>query len=202
MKIQDLVFTDKYIKGKDNPCDFGSRHPAPLTDLSDREKEKLGVEDDGEVWIRRLFMSDLPDAVSVEMLQEAADKDKDYVNLRKAVREGKKPKEGELTPYMSVWTELGVVDNLVCREERLVVPSVEMGKSAGNIRTWLVDIAHDGHHGADAMKRYLRARLWFPGMDRMVERRAAGCLHCQAATPHKQRDPLKPTESPTLPWKE
>ena len=36
----------------------------------------------------------------------------------------------------------------------------------------------------------------------MVERRAAGCLHCQAATPHKHRDPLKPTESPTLPWRE
>ena len=77
MKIQDLVFTDKYIKGKDNPCDFGSQHPAPFTDLSDREKEKMGVEDDKEFWIRRLFMSDLPDAVSVEMLQEAADKDKD-----------------------------------------------------------------------------------------------------------------------------
>ena len=202
MKIQDLVFTDKYIRGKDNPCDFGSRHPAPLTNLSDREKEKMGVEDEGEVWIRRLFMSDLPDAVSVEMLQEVADKDTDYVKLRSAVREGNKPKEGELTPYMSVWTELGVVDNLVCREDRLVVPSVEMGKQAGNIRTWLVDIAHDGHHGADAMKRYLRARLWFPGMDRMVERRAAGCLDCQAATPHKHRDPLKPTKTPSLPWRE
>ena len=101
------------------------------------------------------FMSDLPDAVSVEMLQEAAEKDRDYVRLRTAVREGQKPSGGELTPYMSVWAELGVVDNLVCREDRLVVPSAEMGKKAGNIRTWLVDIAHDGHHGADAMKRYL-----------------------------------------------
>ena len=52
------------------------------------------------------------------------------------------------------------------------------------------------------MKRYLRARLWFPGMDRMVERRAAGCLQCQAATPHKHRDPLKPTNTPVLPWRE
>jgi hypothetical protein len=202
MKIQDLVFTDKYIKGKDNPCDYGSRHPFPLTNLSEREKEKMGVEDEGEVWIRRLFMSDLPDAVSVEMLQDAADKDRDYARLRAAVREGHKPNDGDLTPYMSVWTELGVVDNLVCREDRLVVPSAEMGTKAGNIRTWLVDIAHDGHHGADAMKRYLRARLWFPGMDKMVERRAAGCLDCQAATPHKHRDPLKPTRTPSLPWRE
>ena len=46
------------------------------------------------------------------------------------------------------------------RQERLVVPSVEMGKSAGNIRTWLVDIAHDGHHGADAMKSMAAKITW------------------------------------------
>ena len=57
----------------------------------------MGAEDDKEFWIRRLFMSDLPDAVSVEMLQEAADKDNDYVNLRKAVGEGKKAKKGEMS---------------------------------------------------------------------------------------------------------
>ena len=52
---------------------------------------------------------------------------------------------------------------MVCRRERLC--SAEMGEAAGNIMTWLADIAHDGHHGVDAMKRYLRARLWYPGMD-------------------------------------
>ena len=49
-------------------------------------------------------MLDLPDAVSVQMLQMAADRDMDYCKLRMAVKEGRKPQEGELTPYMSVWT--------------------------------------------------------------------------------------------------
>ena len=77
----------------------------------------------------------------------------------------KKPTDKKFVPYMSVWSELGEIDNLVCRGERLVVPSAEMGKAAGNIKMWLADIAYVGHHGEDAMKQYLRARLWYPGMD-------------------------------------
>ena len=199
-KIQDLVFCDKYMKGSENPCDYGSRHPEPISHLSKAEREKHGVDDGEEVFIRRLFMSDLPDAVTLDMLHEAAEKDPTYKQLREAVRQGKKPDSRELVPYMSVWTELGVVDDLVCRGDRLVVPSAELGKNTGDIRTWLADIAHDGHHGEDAMKRYLRVRLWFPGMDKMIERRASGCLGCLASNKQKHRDPLKPTKVPTLPW--
>ena len=199
-KIQDLVFCDRYMKGKDNPCDYGSRHPTPISHLSKEEREKQGVDEGEEVYIRRLFMSDLPDAVTLDMLHEAAEKDPTYKKLREAVRQGKKPEDRELVPYTSVWSELGVVDDLVCRGDRLVVPSAEIGKDTGDIRTWLADIAHDGHHGEDAMKRYLRVRLWYPGMDKMIERRASGCLGCQAATKKMHRDPLKSTKVPTLPW--
>ena len=33
-EVQDLSFTDKYLAGKLNPCDFMSRHPTQLTGLS------------------------------------------------------------------------------------------------------------------------------------------------------------------------
>ena len=75
----------------------------PHSQTCQREKEKMGVEDEGEVWSRRLFMSDLPDAVSVEMLQEAADKDGDYAKLRTAVMEGHKPKDGDLTQTLTIF---------------------------------------------------------------------------------------------------
>ena len=48
--------------------------------------------------IRRLFMSDLPDAVTLDMLHEAAEKDPTYKKLREAVRQGKKPEDRELVP--------------------------------------------------------------------------------------------------------
>ena len=122
--------------------------------------------DDGEeVYTRRFFMRDLPDAVTLDMLYEAAEKDPTYKKLREVVRQGKKPEDRDMVPYMSVWPELGVVDKLVCRGDRLVVPSADIGKDVGDITTWLADIAHDSHHGEDAMKRYLRIRLWYPGMD-------------------------------------
>ena len=59
----------------------------------------------------------------------------------------------------------------------------------------LTKIAHDGHHGMENMERYLRARLWWPGMDKMVERRSAQCEACQASTPQHRRDPLKTINS-------
>ena len=100
-------------------------------------------------------MSDLPDAVTMDMLREVAERDPIYVMLREAVLAGKKTENPAISPYTSVWTELGVVDKLVCRRDRIVVPSAFLAENTGNIRTWLVDIAHDGHHGMDAMKRCL-----------------------------------------------
>ena len=47
------------------------------------------------------------------------------------MRQCKKPGDRKLVPYMSVWPELGVVDDLVCSGDRLVVPSAELGKDQG-----------------------------------------------------------------------
>ena len=50
------------------------------------------------------------------------------------------------------------------------------------------------------MKRNLRARVWFRGMDRQVTRRVEGCRACQATTPSTHRDPLQSTEAPQTLW--
>ena len=55
--------------------------------------------------------------------------------------------------------------------------------------------------GIAATKRLLRLRLWFPGMDKLVERRVSTCLPCQAATENHTRDPLKPCKAPREQWK-
>ena len=65
---------------------------------------------------------------------------------------------------------------------------------------WVVELGHSGHMGINATKRLLRMRLWFPGMDKMVEEKVATCLPCQAATDSHQRDPLKPNPAPSEPW--
>ena len=199
-KIQDLSFTDRYMPGKEIPCDFNSRHPNKIDHLSQEDREKLGLDSSDEIAIRRIFIKDLPDAVTLEMIREVADKDPVYIKLRELIKSGRKPRDREMSAYTAVWSELGVVDGVICRQERIVPPNGDVVREGGNIRTWLVDISHDAHHGMDAMKRYLRSRLWWPGMDNMVEKRSSRCEACQAAVRQHQRDPLQPSTAPESPW--
>ena len=68
------------------------------------------------------------------------------------------------------------------------------------MRQQVVDIAHEGHQAIAKCKQYLRSKLWFPGLDKMVEEKVEGCRGCQATTYTPTRDLLKPTELPDRPW--
>jgi hypothetical protein len=86
-------------------------------------------------------------------------------------------------------SELSVIDGVLLRGERLVVPK--------KLQEKVVEIAHEGHQGITKTKSYLRSRLWFPGMD-MTERIIRGCMLCQIATPQTARMPLKMTPLPNV----
>ena len=49
-------------------------------------------------------------------------------------------------------------------------------------------------------KQLLRSRVWFPGIDKSVERRIASCIPCQASTNSSQHEPLKMSPPPNRPW--
>ena len=158
------------------------------------------VDEGEEVQVMRVVLVDLPPAISLEVVQEVARNDPVYQRLKDAVQAGRKPADRELVPYTSVWGELGVVQDLVCSGERIVVPEGQHPRYDVQLREWIVDIGHNSHQGANATKRQLRLRLWFPGMDRMVERVVSSCLPCQASVESLARDPLKPSGAPEEPW--
>ena len=67
-------------------------------------------------------MADLPPALTMEVLKEVAVHHKVYQKLKAAMKEGKKPKDRDLVPYMAVWEELTVLKELVYRGERIIIP--------------------------------------------------------------------------------
>ena len=77
-----------------------------------------------------------------------------------------------------------------------MIPEGRVAGDQTTLREWVVDLGHSAHQGIDATKRLLRHRLWFPGMDREVERIVGGCLPCQASVTQHHRDPLKPSGRP------
>ena len=152
-----------------------------------------------DVQVMRVIMADLPPALTMEVLKEVAVHDRVYQKLKVNMKEGKKPTDRDLVPYMAVWGELTVIKELVCRGKRIVIPEGRCTKNNVALRDWVFDLGHSAHQGVDATKRQLRVRLWFPGMDKAVERRVSTCLVCQASVESKAKDPMKPTKAPEEP---
>ena len=167
--------------------------------MSDREK--MGMDDSDEIIVMRLLVEDMPMTLTVETLKEAAAKDQDYQELVERVKGGQTPsQDSQLYQYHRVWAELSILDGLVMRGDKIVLPQADFGEGEGTLRQWVVELAHEGHVGGPATKRTLRKRIWFPGMDSMVDSRIRTCGPCQVATNTPTRDPLKPTTAPDTPF--
>ena len=122
------------------PCDYASRHAAPIEDLTEEEKERLMVDVGKDIQLMRVIMADLPPALTMEVLREVAERDEIYQKLKAAVKEGKKPKDRDLVPYMAVWEKLGVIKELVCSGERIVIPERRCSTNDVALRDWVVDL--------------------------------------------------------------
>ena len=112
-----------------------------------------------DIQVMRVIMADLPPALSMEVLWEMAERDEVYQKLKAAVKAGKKPKDRDMVPYMAVWEELGVIKELVCRGQRIVIPEGRCATNDVELRDWVVDLRHSPHQGVDTTKRQLKVRL-------------------------------------------
>lgn len=100
-----------------------------------------------------------------------------------------------LQPFFAVREELSVVDDLLLRGERLVVPPF--------LTSQVISTAHEAHPGIVRTKARLRERFWWPGMDKQGEVAIHNCIVCQAADKSAKTavTPLQPVPLPERPWK-
>ncbi|XP_040062267.1 uncharacterized protein K02A2.6-like [Ixodes scapularis] len=81
----------------------------------------------------------------------------------------------ELHPYFCRRQELTVVQDLLYWGQRVVIP--------GAAQKEMLNLLHEAHQGATAMKRVARTLFWWPGLDGEVERLARLCHNCTQAAP-------------------
>ena len=131
--------------------------------------------------------------MTVEDIRAEGTKCKSYQKLVK-VQSGISDEDEELKPFMvpEIKHDLSVVNGVVCRGSRVVVPIA--------LQKRVVELSHRAHQGVSKAKHFLRTFCWFPGMDRAVENQVRGCLPCQAVQPAHNNQPIKPSELPTGPW--
>ena len=192
VRLQGFDFSVKYEPGRYNPCDYNSRHPLPLPNYEEDEKEEFGVEEGTELYINAIIAEDLPDAVTLKILQYETNQDDTLAMLKADILKGDLSNRPEVRPFRGVFNELSIVRSLVLRGTRIVIPEA--------LQSDVIALAHEGHQGLTKTKQYLRTRVWFPKMDQMTQEYIDTCLPCQAATDRNHTEPLKPTAMPERPW--
>lgn len=76
--------------------------------------------------------------------------------------------------YPSIQDELVVHDeNILLRDNRIVMPT--------SFRERAVSLAREGHQGLTKTKAFIRSKVWFPGINELVDLLIKDCIACQAA---------------------
>ena len=84
-------------------------------------------------------------------------------------------------------------DKLVLRGSTVVIRE--------KLQLRVVKIAHEGHLGVIKTKQLIRDRVWFPGIDKMVENEIKQRSACQLVNSGDYRpEPLKMSEFPDYAW--
>lgn len=82
---------------------------------------------------------------------------------------------------------------IIIEGDRIVIPS--------KLRERVVRLAHIGHQGSTSIKAHLRSKIWFPGMDKLVEQTVKSCKPCQMTSLPDKVNPIG-RRAPTEPWQD
>uniref|UniRef100_H2ZZ81 Gypsy retrotransposon integrase-like protein 1 n=1 Tax=Latimeria chalumnae TaxID=7897 RepID=H2ZZ81_LATCH len=197
LRLQPYDVTVVYREGKDNPTDYISRHPAKGTKLASREEMIV------EEFVNYVALHMVPVALTLEDIKSAISSDPTLQAVARAISTGKwfaaaKDPQIKSTAFKSferVKTELmlGADGGFILRGNKLVIPE-KLQKQA-------VELAHEGHQGVVKTKALIQEKVWFPGIDKMVEEKVQSCHTCQIATPETKREPFMMSVLPNSPWK-
>lgn len=206
MRLSCYTFTVKFIKGADNIADSLSRL-CPAGDKeyedSDRNQEHGNVSinlaalelgerqesDSSDVTTNAL--RDCTTAITIERVIQESIVDLEIKGIEAALAsESSWP--DELKAYQPFATDLYMMGDVLLRGSRIVLPR--------SLRRRAIETTHVSHAGANTMKRALRAKVWWSGMDSDVDKFAKDCKSCSMVSRDNPPPPMTRTELPQRPW--
>lgn len=181
LRLQPYDFVVKYIPGHLNIAD-------PLSRLYQSKDEQFG--ESSEHFLCPIEET-LP-ALSLSKITIETQKDPELQLVKQALDDDVWPKE--ITRFEAFKNELGVIKDVVVREDRIILPK--------SLRDLAMNIAHKGHPGEVMMKRILRERTWWPGLDKDVKEHLKQCLGCTVTAPEERPEPMCRKKLPERAWQE
>ncbi|XP_043659792.1 uncharacterized protein K02A2.6-like [Drosophila teissieri] len=183
LRLQAYKFKVIYKSGKENIADSLSR----LCEQASSECYDIK----GEHSILLIIKNAVPTSIEISELAEKSIHDEEIVDAMMCLQQGSwnSALSSKLYPFRH---ELSTVGTIMLRGVRIVIPS--------KLRQKVLTLAHEGHPGESAMKRRLRAKVWWPQIDKDAERFVKDCMDCTLVSRAANPPPMKRTEFPNGPW--
>ena len=199
LRLQPYQPVIKYRKGSDNPADYLSRHPGTQVVNSNQETVV-------EEYVNMISKHAIPKAMTLEQIVRETENDPTLSLIKELIVTNRwyKINDRNVTKYLNVnyevinsfkriVSELCVAENgLVLRGSRIVIPK--------SLQEQVVNLAHEGHQGVNKTKALLREKVWFAGIDNLVQEIVSSCIACCANYDGKPREPLVMSPLPDRPW--
>lgn len=208
LRIQAFKFKVIYRKGSANLADCLSRLAAHVEDPQWTEET--------DVFIRRVVVQSLSilstssdtqdfDTKTEEMIRavqesaaidigevvQATASDDELQDLIKCIETDHWEREN-VKQYKAFRLEFSFVNKLIMRGTKLVIPTA--------LRSRMCELAHEGHPGQSMMKRRLRERCWWPGIDVDAVKFCEKCEGCQLVQSIDPPEPMMRRTLPEKPW--
>lgn len=179
LRLQPFKFKVIYKPGKSNIADAVSRL------LDTRNASKKTTEDEEDKFLLAMIETSVR-AITTNEIREATFKDEELIKVKEAIERDIWTKD--LRKYELIKTELCVVDDVILRGTRLVIPKQVIPR--------ILEIGHEGHLAGNSMKAKLRSRVWWKGMDGAIEYWCDTCEECRLVGRGAPPEPMVPTELP------
>eukprot|EP00731_Ephydatia_muelleri_P005994 Em0003g242a len=174
----------EYVPGSENYCaDCMSRLPLPIGGGEDKDTK--------EASILAVECCTLP--VTAHDIAKATRRDKMLAAVLQSVLHGRwNMSSHDLDPFYRRRDELSCHDGCVLWGQRVIIPA--------KLQSALLDELHDGHLGVVRMKELARSYIWWPYLDRDIEKLVANCEKCRMMSSMPQLAPHHPWQYLSSPW--
>lgn len=184
LRMQPYTYTVRYIPGPKNIADSLSR-------LINEKQTSGDNKNVTEEYIQFVAQESTPVAMTTREIEIASENDPELRAVRECLVNGQWHRI-EFKEYLPIRNELCAIGKLVLRGTRIVIPI--------DLREHVLELAHEGHPGIVAMKTRLRSKIWWPGIDKSIQKFCQSCYGCQLVSMPSKPEPLKRTELPSAPW--
>ncbi|KAJ8023319.1 hypothetical protein HOLleu_35705 [Holothuria leucospilota] len=98
----------------------------------------------------------------------------------------------DLRPFWTYRDELGMADGVIFKGRQVLIPKP--------LHADILNQLHNGHQGIEKTRRLARESVYWPNINRDIEKLVSSCSICQELQPSQTREPLEPHEIPSTPW--